>query len=321
DKGVATRSSSGEVINALAANIPELLGGSADLAPSNKTWINGSPSFQPDTPEGRNFHFGVREHAMGAVINGMALHGGVIPYAGTFLVFSDYMRGAIRISAFSHIPSIWVFTHDSVAVGEDGPTHQPVEHLAALRAIPDLVVIRPSDANEVVEAWKFAITRRNGPTALAFTRQNVPTIDRMMYAPAIGLLRGAYVLTDLGGGDPELILMASGSEMSLILEAGAQLFNEGINVRLVSFPSWELFANQKKEYRDAVLTPGIRARLAVEMGVSQGWERWVGEFGEVISIDRYGASAPYKVILKEFGFTVKNVFDRAFNLVRGEEED
>lgn len=320
DKGMATRVSSGKVINALAGTIPELMGGSADLAPSNKTWIESSLSFQSDTPEGRNFHFGVREHAMGAVINGMALHGGVIPFGGTFLVFSDYMRGAIRISAFSHIPSIWVFTHDSVAVGEDGPTHQPVEHLAALRAIPNLVVIRPSDANEVVEAWKFAITRRDGPTALALTRQNVPTIDRAKYAPALGLQRGAYVLADLGGGNPELILMASGSELSLILEAGVKLADEGIKVRLVSFPSWELFAAQEKEYRDAVLPPGVRARLAVEAGVSQGWERWVGDDGDMLSIDRYGASAPYPVIQKEFGFTVDNVTDMALNLVRGEGE-
>jgi transketolase len=211
--------------------------------PSNNTWIR-DPAFQKETPEGRNFHFGVREHGMGAIVNGMTLHGGVIPYGGTFLIFSDYMRPAIRIASLSHYPSIYVFTHDSIGLGEDGPTHQPVEHLAALRAIPNLVVIRPADANEVVEAWRQAISRRHGPTALILTRQGVPTLDRAIYAPADGLQRGAYVLADIGDGAPELILMASGSEVSLIVEAGTSLAVEGINVRLVSFPSWELFDAQ-----------------------------------------------------------------------------
>lgn len=310
-KGMATRVSSGKVLNALAARIPELIGGSADLTPSNKTWIEGSPSFQAHSPQGRNFHFGVREHAMGAIVNGMALHGGVIPYGGTFLVFSDYMRPAIRLSALSKYPSIWVFTHDSIGVGEDGPTHQPVEHLAALRSIPNLVVIRPADANEVREAWVVAIERRGGPTALILTRQDVPTLDRQVYAPASGLRRGAYVLADLGDGQPQLILMASGSEVSLIVQAGERLAAEGVNVRLVSFPSWELFKAQDKEYQESVLLPRVKARLAVEAGVSLGWERWVGDYGTIISVDKFGASAPYKVLLEKYGITVDHVIARA----------
>lgn len=306
-KGVATRVSSGKVLNALAARLPELIGGSADLAPSNKTWIDGSPSFQADTPEGRNFHFGVREHCMGSVVNGMALHGGIIPYGGTFLVFSDYMRPAVRLSALSHYPSIWVYTHDSIGVGEDGPTHQPVEHLAALRTIPNLVLIRPADANEVREAWKIAITRRHGPTALIFTRQNLPTFDRNKYALADGVQRGAYVMGDLGDHAPELILMASGSEVALIEQAAVSLAGEGIGVRLVSFPSWELFESQDIEYRNSVLLPSVKARLAVEAGVSQGWERWVGDAGDILSIEKYGASAPYQIIYKNYGFTIENV--------------
>jgi len=315
-KGMATRAASGKTLNALATKIPELIGGSADLAPSNNTWLEGYPDFQSTTPQGRNFHFGVREHGMGAIVNGMALHGGVIPYGATFLVFSDYMRGAIRLSALSHIPSIWVFTHDSIGVGEDGPTHQPVEHIAALRAIPNLVVIRPSDANETVESWKWAICHRSGPTALLLTRQAVPTLDRSIYTPASELARGGYVLADIGDIEPELILIASGSEVSLIVEAGLRLAAEGVNVRLVSFPSWELFKAQNDEYRQAVLPSSVRARLAVEAGVAQGWERWVGDGGAVIAVDRFGASAPVKVLLEQFGFTVENVIAKARELLR-----
>jgi transketolase len=315
DKGMATRAASGKVINSLAPLIPELMGGSADLEPSNKTWIKDSPSFQVDTPAGRNFHFGVREHAMGAIVNGMAVFGGVIPYGATFLVFSDYMRPAIRLSALSEYPSIWIFTHDSIGLGEDGPTHQPVEHLAALRAIPNLVVLRPADANEVSEAWKVAVERRHGPTILALTRQNVPTLDRELYDSASELAKGAYVLADLGEEKPELILMASGSEVSLIVAAGARLAAEGVNVRLVSFPSWELFEDQSQEYRDLVLPPGIKARLAVEAGVAQGWERWTGDQGEIISIERFGASAPYQRIYQELGLTVGDVIERAQGLI------
>jgi len=313
---IATRAASGKTLNALAAKIPELIGGSADLAPSNNTWLEGYPDFQSATPQGRNFHFGVREHGMGGIVNGMALHGGVIPYGATFLVFSDYMRGAIRLSALSNIPSIWVFTHDSIGVGEDGPTHQPVEHLAALRAIPNLTVIRPCDANETIAAWKWAIGHRSGPTALILTRQAVPILDRSIYTLASELVRGAYVLADIGDKEPELILMASGSEVSLIVEAGLRLAAEGVNVRLVSFPSWELFSAQPQEYRDAVLLPQVTARLAVEAGIAQGWERWVGSHGDIISIEHFGVSAPAKVIFAQVGFMVENVIARCHAIIK-----
>lgn len=314
-KGMATRAASGKVLNVLADRLPELIGGSADLTPSNNTWINSSQSFQPTHPQGRNIHFGVREHAMGSIVNGMALHGGVIPFAGTFLVFSDYMRPAIRLSALSHIPSIWVYTHDSIGLGEDGPTHQPVEHLAALRAIPNLNVIRPGDANEVREAWIAALKSRHTPTALALTRQAVPVLDRTSLNSASGLHRGAYVLADLGGGKPQIILMASGSEVSLIVEAGYSLVAEGYNVRLVSFPSWHLFDQQEQTYRDEVLPPSIKRRLAVEAGVAQGWHRFVGDQGRVISIERFGASAPYKKLYEEFGLTTARILNEARNLL------
>jgi len=258
----------------------------------------------------------VREHGMGAIINGMAIHGGVIPYGGTFLVFSDYMRPAVRLSALSHYPSIWVYSHDSIGLGEDGPTHQPVEHLASLRAIPNLVVIRPGDANEVVEAWKVAISRRDGPTALLLSRQSVPTLDREIFTTAGELHRGAYVLADLGEGDPDLILMASGTEVQLIIDAGFDLMAESVNVRLVSFPSWELFSSQSASYRDLVLPPQVPLRLAVEAGVSQGWERWVGSRGEVISLERFGASAPYEILYEKFGFTSRNITEKALKILQ-----
>jgi transketolase len=245
----------------------------------------------------------------------MALHGGVIPYGGTFLVFSDYMRPAIRLSALSHYPSIWIYTHDSIGVGEDGPTHQPVEHLAALRSIPDLVVIRPADSNEVREAWRVAIERRTGPTALILTRQNLPVFDRSDFAPANGLRRGAYIMADLGRNKPDIILMASGSEVQLIVQAAIKLQEEGITTRIVSFPSWELFAAQEKAYRNEVLPPSIAPRLAVEVGVAQGWDRWVGDHGAVISIEKFGASAPYQVIYKNYGFTVENIIERVKTLL------
>jgi transketolase len=310
-KGLATRAASGKALNALAERLPELMGGSADLAPSNQTWIQGSPAFQSSSPAGRNFHFGVRENAMGSIVNGMAVHGGLIAYGGTFLTFADYMRPAIRLSALSHYPSIWIFTHDSIGLGEDGPTHQPVEHLASLRAIPNLAVIRPADANETVEAWKVAIQRRRAPTLLAFTRQALPTLDRTIYAPAEGVQRGAYVLADLGDREPELILMASGSEVSLIIEAALRLVSEDINTRLVSFPSWELFASQELSYQESVLPTRVRLRLAVEAGVSQGWERWVGSSGRVIGLNRFGASAPFKRLYQEFGLTIENIVEQA----------
>ncbi len=316
-KGIATRVASGKTINALAAKLTGLIGGSADLTPSNKTWIEESPSFQPDTPTGRNIHFGIREHAMGTIVNGIAAHGGFIPYCATFLIFSDYMRPAIRVSALSGHPSIWLFTHDSIGLGEDGPTHQPIEQLMSLRAIPDLVVIRPCDANEVVEAWRVAIKRRTGPTLIAMTRQKVPVLNRGHYASPKGLERGAYVLADYGD-TPDIILMASGSEVALIAEAGDQLAKEGINVRLVSFPSWELFEMQDRDYRESVLPADVPKRLAVEAGVTLGWERWVGSEGKIIGIDCFGVSAPYKVLFEKFGFTVENVIKQAKSLLEHE---
>ncbi|MGB2963417.1 MAG: transketolase [Anaerolineales bacterium] len=315
-KGIATRAASGKVINALSAVVPELIGGSADLAPSTKTWIDGSKDFQAGQYQGKNFHFGVREHGMGAIVNGLAIYGGIIPYGGTFLVFSDYMRPAIRISALSHIPSIWVFTHDSIGVGEDGPTHQPVEHFAALRAIPNLVVLRPGDANEVAQAWAFALRHREGPTVLALSRQSIPVLDRSAYSPAEGLQQGAYILKDYGDKDPDLILMASGSEVDLIVKAGEKLAGDGINLRLISFPSWELFRGQDDSYRNKILPPGISARLAVEAGVSQGWHEWVGDQGKILAVDRFGASAPAGRIYSEFGLTVEAVINNAMELLR-----
>ncbi len=302
-KGMGSRVASGKTINAIAATLPELIGGSADLAPSNNTKIDGSPAFQKDSYQGRNFHFGVREHAMGAALNGMAVFGGVIPYGATFLVFADYVRPAIRLAALSHIPSIFIFTHDSVGLGEDGPTHQPIEQLTSLRIIPNLVVIRPADANETAQAWKVAIERRNGPTVMALSRQNLPTFE-LSTVPTVE--KGAYVLKDFG--TPEMILMASGSEVSLILESAQKLADEGKGVRVVSFPSWELFEKQDEAYRESVLPKSIQKRLAVEAGSGIGWERYAKS---VISIDRYGASAPAKVIFEKLGFTVENVVAKA----------
>jgi len=311
-KGMATRAASGKAINALAAILPELMGGSADLAPSNNTKIDGSPAFQKDSPQGRNFHFGVREHVMAAAVNGMALYGGVIPYGGTFLVFSDYNRPAIRIASLSHIPSIFVFTHDSVGLGEDGPTHQPVEHLAALRAIPNLTVIRPADANETAQAWRVALENRHGPTVLALTRQAVPTFAGTQIA---NLRFGAYVLATFGKKTPDVILMASGSEVSLVMDAAKVLREKGHSVRVVSFPSWELFEKQDQAYRESVLPKKVTARVSVEAGVGQGWERYVGPGGRIISIERFGASAPYKVIFEKLGLTVENIVAQAKSIL------
>ena len=308
-KGMATRSSSGKVLNALAAKLPELVGGSADLTPSNNTKFEEAGDFQKDNPSGRYFRFGVREHAMAAALNGMNLFGGLIAYGGTFLVFSDYMKPAIRIAAISGIPSIFVFTHDSIGLGEDGPTHQPIEHLMALRAVPNLLVIRPADANEVAQAWRIAITQTSRPTALALTRQNVPTLEGTQQDM---LSKGAYVLKDFGE-NPQLILIASGSEVSLIVEAAEQLAVEGIVARVVSFPSWELFEAQEEDYRASVLPKHIGARLAVEAGATLGWERYASA---VVGIDHYGASAPFKVIFERFGFTVENVVARAKELLK-----
>ncbi len=311
-KGMATRAASGKVINALAPILPELIGGSADLAPSNNTKIDNVPAFQKESPQGRNFHFGVREHAMAATLNGMALFGGIIPYGGTFLVFSDYARPAIRIAALSRIPSIFVFTHDSIGLGEDGPTHQPVEHLAALRAIPSLTVIRPADANETAQAWRVALENRHGPTVLALTRQAVPTFPVTQIA---NLRNGAYILASFGKKTPDVILMASGSEVSLIMDAAKKLHEQGRNVRVVSFPSWELFERQNEAYREFVLPKKVAARVAVEAGTGLGWERFVGSEGKVVSIERFGASAPYKVIYEKFDLTVENVVAQAKSVI------
>jgi transketolase len=322
DKGLATRVSSGQTLNHLASQIPEFIGGSADLTGSNKTDIKGEPHFSEENRAGRYLYFGVREHAMGSILNGIALHGGLIPYGGTFLVFADYLRPAIRLAALMEQRVIYVFTHDSIGLGEDGPTHQPIEHLASLRAIPHLTTIRPADANEVAVAWSVAVENKTGPVALALSRQAVPTLDRTQYAPAEGLRRGGYVLTDLGNGDPEVILMASGTEVSIIIPAAEQLAAEGKRVRLVSFPSWELFSSQDQSYRDQVLPPSVKARVAIEAGVPMGWERWVGDQGEVIGIEDFGASAPYKVLFEKFGLTANQVVEAATRtLNRAKEQD
>jgi transketolase len=328
-KGIATRSASGQVLNKIAPRVPTLIGGSADLNPSTNTAMKGlgdfeSPSFDASTAQGlvgggtsyagRNIAFGVREHAMGAIANGLAVHGGIIPFTATFLTFSDYMRGSMRLAAIMGAKVIFVFTHDSVGVGEDGPTHEPVEHFAALRAIPHLTVIRPGDANEVAVAWKVAMEAQ-GPIVLVFTRQNVAVLDRAQYGSADGLRRGAYILSDAPNGKPDVILIATGSEVPLIVGAQKKLAEQGINARVVSMPSWELFEAQPKEYRDAVLPPSIRARLAVEAGVTQGWQKYVGLDGDVIGLDRFGASAPFNVIFEKLGFTVDNVVVRARKLV------
>jgi transketolase len=314
-KGIATRASSGTVLNALASALPELIGGSADLTGSNKTSITGETPFTVEDRAGRYIHFGVREHAMGAALSGLALHGGLIPYGGTFLVFSDYMRPAVRLAAMMGQRVIYVFTHDSIGLGEDGPTHQPIEQLTALRAIPNLIVVRPADANEVGVAWQVALERTTAPTALALTRQAVPTLDRDWFASAEGLRKGAYVLADLGEGKPQLILLASGSEVSLIIDAGERLVGKGYSVRLISFPSWELFAEQPIEYQEQVLSPNIPARVAIEAGVTQGWERWVGSDGAVIGLDRFGASAPYREVYQHLGLTVERITEEAERLL------
>jgi len=308
-KPVATRVASGEVINALAPVMPMLIGGSADLGVSNNTDIKDGGSFEAGTYEGRILHFGVREHAMGSTLTGISLNGGLIPYGGTFLTFSDYMRPAIRLAALSEVQVIYVFTHDSIGLGEDGPTHQPIEHLAALRAIPHLFLIRPADSAEVSEAWRIAILRRNAPTSLALTRQKVPVIDRKKFAKADGLRRGAYVLAD--AETPLLILIATGSEVSLALEAREKLEAEGVPTRVVSMPCCELFDEQPEEYREEVLPPTITARLTIEAGVRQGWDRYVGSAGDVVCLDRFGASAPGEVAMRELGFNVDNVLKRA----------
>jgi transketolase len=330
-KGVATRVASGKILAALATKLPSLIGGSADLNPSTFTVLPKLGDFESPQRKitdhqgsvgedwdyaGRNLHFGVREHGMGAALNGMAAHGAIIPFGSTFLIFSDYVRPSIRLAALMELGVIYVFTHDSVGLGEDGPTHQPIEQLAALRAIPKLIVLRPCDANETAEAWRVAIESRDRPVILALTRQNVPTLDRAKFAAAGGLRRGAYVLADAPNGKPDMVLIASGSEVSLILAAKEKLAEQKIQARVVSMPSWELFDAQPREYRESVLPPSIRPRLAVEAALPQGWHRYVGDEGDVIGIERFGASAPGGLVMEKLGFTVTHVVERALALRR-----
>ena len=321
---MATRQASGEVINAIAGALPMLIGGSADLSPSNNTDIKDGGSFEPDSYDGRILHFGIREHAMGACLSGISLNGGLIPYGGTFMCFSDYMKPAIRLAALSEVQVIYIFTHDSIGLGEDGPTHQPIEQLAGLRAIPRLFVIRPADAHETREAWRIAILRRHLPTALALTRQKLPVIDRARYAAARGAQRGAYILAEAektnanssAVATPELILIATGSEVSLALEARDQLQKEGTPTRVVSMPCCELFNEQPDEYRNEVLPPKVTARLAIEAAARLGWDRYTGTNGDVVCLDRFGASAPGDVAMRELGFTPDNVAARARALLK-----
>ena len=302
-KGIAGRDASGKTLNALAQNIPWFLGGSADLGPSNKTTLNypGAGDFQADTPEGKNLHFGIREHAMAAIVNGLALSK-LRPFGASFFIFSDYARPAIRLAALMELPSLFIFTHDAMGDGEDGPTHQPVEHLISLRAIPGLITIRPGDANEVVEAYRFVMQLRHQPAVLALSRQPLPTLDRSKYAPASGLAQGAYVLAEAAGGNPEVIIIATGSEVSLAVEAHENLVAEGIRARVVSMPSWDIFEQQPQAYRDGVLPPSVKARVAVEQASTLGWERYVGSSGRVIGMKTFGASAPLKELQRKFGF-------------------
>ncbi|HEY4072939.1 MAG TPA: transketolase [Herbaspirillum sp.] len=329
-KGISTRVASGKIINAIAKNFPALIGGSADLDPSTFTSLTGMGVFEADGSEpsdtqksdngawgraGRNVHFGVREHAMAAILNGMSAHGGAVPYGATFLMFSEYMRPAIRLAALMGLHTLYIFTHDSIALGEDGPTHQPIEQLASLRAIPKLLVIRPADANETVSAWHVIVASSERPVALVLTRQNVPTLDRWEFSTPDGLQRGAYILADAANGKPAITLIATGSEVSLIVAAREQLLKQDIDARIVSMPCWELFDEQTPDYRDSVLPPG-GAKLAVEAGIAQGWHRYVGEHGDVLSIERFGASANAEVMMREYGFTVENVCNRALALIK-----
>jgi len=330
-KGMATRVASGKIMNAIAPKIPALIGGSADLNPSTFTSLKSMGDFEnPKAAQGRdlqgsvgggwsyagrNIAFGVREHAMGSIMNGMAAHGGTLPFGATFLIFSDYMRPAIRLACLMELHVIYVFTHDSIGLGEDGPTHQSVEQLTTLRMIPRMTVIRPGDANETAAAWAVAVESKDHPVALALSRQNVPTLDRTQFASAEGLRKGAYILADAPNGKPDVILMASGSELGLVVAARQKLLDQKIQARVVSMPSWELFEFQTQEYRDSVLLPSVRARLAVEAGLTSGWLRYVGEKGDVIGVDRFGASAPSDVMMREYGFTVENILQRALELV------
>ena len=316
DGPIATRAASGKVLNAIEENIPGLIGGSADLAPSNKTIINSSHDFQKGSYDGRNIRFGVREHAMGGILSGIALHNGLIPFGGTFLVFADYMRPSIRLAALMKQPVIYVFTHDSIAVGEDGPTHQPVEHLAGLRSIPGLLVIRPCDANETSEAWKQAVTSASRPAALILSRQKLPVLDRDMYASAEGLSNGAYILADTEG-TPDLLIIATGSEVHIALSARDELNEKGIQARVINMPSMELFKEAPVEYQNQVIPPEIKKRIIVEAGIPMGWESYAGEDGIIIGINGFGASAPGGTVMEKYGFTAGNIVEKAIELVKG----
>ncbi len=318
-KGIAGREASGKVLNVLAQNIPWLLGGSADLGPSNKTTLTyeGAGDFQADTPSGKNLHFGIREHSMAATVNGLSLSK-IRAFGATFFIFSDYARPAIRLSALMELPSLFVFTHDAMGDGEDGPTHQPVEQLVSLRAIPGLVTLRPGDANEVVEAYRYIMQLRHQPAVLALSRQPLPTLDRNRYAPASGVARGAYILADAPDGNPEVILIASGSEVSLAVQAHDKLVAEGIRARVVSMPSWDIFEHQTQQYRDSVLPPNVKARVAIEQGSTLGWERYVGQEGSVIGMHTFGASAPLKELQKKFGFEPDQVVGAVRDLLAKE---
>jgi transketolase len=315
DKPMATREASGKTLNAFAKVLPMLIGGSADLRPSNNTFLEGEGEFQPGSYSGRNFHFGVREHGMGSIMNGIVLTKPLIPFGGTFMVFYDYMRPPVRLAAMMGIGPIYVYTHDSIGLGEDGPTHQPVEQLLGLRSVPNLTLIRPADANETAVAWRVALEHRHGPTALALTRQKLPVFDRTKYASAEGLTKGAYVMSESPTGKVDVILIATGSEVSIAVEAQDRLAAESIGARVVSMPSWALFDKQSQTYRDEVLPPNITARIAIEAGVTLGWSKYVGEKGDVIGLDRYGASAPYQVIYEKLGFTAANVVERVKKLL------
>jgi len=316
-KKLATRAASGKVLNSIAASLPALIGGSADLEPSNNTYLKEYKNFSAENRSGRNFHFGIREHGMAGILNGMAAYGGIIPYGGTFLIFSDYLRPAIRLGSLSKIRPIYVFTHDSIGLGEDGPTHQPIEQIASLRAIPGVVIIRPADANETSYAWQAAIEHKGSPVALILTRQGLPVLDQGKYPSAKNLLKGAYTLWEStpsgkdSKGTPELILLASGSEVSITLKAAGILESEGIKVRVISFPSWELFERQSKEYKDSVLPPSVKARVSIELGIKQGWEKYTGDSGESISIEKFGASAPIEILMEKYGFTTENIVETA----------
>ena len=314
-KGVATRKSSGKVLNALGTKLPFLVGGSADLHASNNTLMTDFAQFEAQNYAGRNLYYGIREHAMVAALNGMVLHGGIKPYGGTFLVFSDYCKPSIRIAALSHIAPVMVFTHDSIGLGEDGPTHQPIEHLAALRAIPNSIVLRPADANEVAYAWKVAIETKNSPVSLILTRQNIPTFARNEDNPASLVEKGAYILSKESGESPDVILIGTGSEVHLCMDAQAQLKEQNIDARVVSMPSWELFEKQDKEYKESVFPKDVTARISVEAGSTMGWQKWIGDNGIAIGIDHFGGSAPYQELMNEFGFTVENVVESAKKLV------